>query len=201
MAAFVPQGRRFMPIRAQCDNCGKTYNVPDSSAGKRLRCKQCAAVFTVPVAAAPSEALTVARQPQKICVVCGQDVAGKPRTKDQSGNYYCRACYEEKANAREQLASSRVGAAVPAGVGAGGDGGGDGGEMIDLAALEPTEQFDESTQPPPPPIPDMDLVSLPIPDMEPIMAEPVVVEAPRPKKKKKKKKVAEAKSEIGRAHV
>ena len=24
-----------MPIRAQCDNCGKVYNLPDESAGKR----------------------------------------------------------------------------------------------------------------------------------------------------------------------
>ena len=179
-----------MPIRAQCDNCGRVYNLPDESAGKRLRCKQCAVAFTVPNLA--PEPATIG--PQKICVVCGQNVAGRPRTKDQAGNYYCRPCYEEKARNREQLAQSRVGAAVPAGVGAGGGEGGDDGEMIDLAALEP-EQFDDSTQPPPPPIPDMDLVAPPIPDMEePIMAEPVIVELPKPKKKKKKKKGAAAKA-------
>jgi hypothetical protein len=71
--------------------------------------------------------------------------------------------------------------------------------VIDLAALEPTEQFDESMQPPPPPIPDMDLVAPPLPDMqEPIMAEPVMLEVPpRPKKKKKKKKGAAAKAAAG----
>src|SRR5436305_3394847 len=107
-------GRRFMPIRAQCNNCGKVYNLPDESAGKRLRCKQCAVAFTVPnltSAAAPTVG------PQKICSVCGENVAGRPRTKDPAGNYYCRPCYEEKARAREQLAQSRIGAAVPAGVG------------------------------------------------------------------------------------
>ncbi|HEV8379452.1 MAG TPA: hypothetical protein VGP99_11430 [Tepidisphaeraceae bacterium] len=187
-----------MPIRAQCDNCGKVYNLPDESAGKRLRCKQCAVAFTVSAAAAPAQAPTVG--PQKICVVCGQNVAGRPRTKDQAGNYYCRSCYEEKARNRQQLAQSRVGAAVPAGVGAGG--GGDDGEMIDLAALEPTEQFDESAQPPPPPIPDMDMVVPPIPDMEgPIMAEPVVIEAPKPRKKKKKKKGAAAVDKTARANT
>jgi len=206
-----------MPIRAQCDNCGKVYNLPDTSAGKRLRCKQCAVAFTVPSLGAtgslsagepmagrnvrststgsglPVAGAAPTLGPQKVCIVCKQDVSGRPRTKDQAGNYYCRSCYEERARAREQLAQSRVGAAVPAGVGAGGDGGGDG-EIIDLGALEPTEQFDESMQPPPPPIPDMDLVAPPLPDMgEPIMAEPVMLEVPpRPKKKKKKKKGAAA---------
>src|SRR4051812_19656274 len=140
-----------MPIRAQCDNCGKVYNLPDESAGKRLRCKQCAVAFTVPsaplaaapVAAARADAPTMG--PQKICAVCGENVAGKPRTKDNAGNYYCRPCFEEKARQREQLAASRVGAPVPAGVGTG-DGGGDNGDVLDLAALEPTEQFDESAQ-------------------------------------------------------
>ena len=185
-----------MAIRAQCNNCGKVYNLPDESAGKRLRCKQCAVAFTVPSLAPAAEAPTLG--PQKICVVCNQNVAGRPRTKDQAGNYYCRSCYEEKARSREQLAQSRVGAAVPAGVGAGGDGGGDD-EIIDLGALEPTEQFDESMQPPPPPIPDMDLVAPPLPDMqEPMLAEPVMLELPpKPKKKKKKKKGAAAKAAAG----
>jgi hypothetical protein len=177
-----------MAIRAQCDNCGKVYNLPDESAGKRLRCKQCAVAFTVPSAtgglsasadrASTGSKLPVAQTtagPQKICVVCQQNVAGRPRTKDKAGNYYCQACYEEKARSREQLASSRVGAPVPAGVGGGDESGGDDGGVVDLAALEPTEQFDESTQPPPPPIPDYDPVAPP----------PVLMEIPKPKKKKK----------------
>jgi hypothetical protein len=179
-----------MPIRAQCDNCGKVYNLPDESAGKRLRCKQCAVAFTVPAApvaaAVPNQVSASAPTsgPQKICVVCKQDVSGRPRTKDNSGNYYCRSCYEEKARAQQQLAASRVGAPMPAGVGGGNDGGGDE-DMIDLAALEPTEQFDESTQPPPPPIPDMDYIAPPIPDTEEaVLAEPVMMETPKPKKKK-----------------
>ena len=27
----------------------------------------------------------------KICVICGENVAGKPRTKDKQGRYYCDA--------------------------------------------------------------------------------------------------------------
>ena len=76
-----------MAIRAQCNNCGKVYNLPDESAGKRLRCKQCAVAFTVPsapvAAAAPTVSVTVPAV-QKICVVCGQDVAGKPRTRERA---------------------------------------------------------------------------------------------------------------------
>ncbi len=30
----------------------------------------------------------------KVCVVCGEDVSSKPRTKDGKGRYYCAACYE-----------------------------------------------------------------------------------------------------------
>jgi hypothetical protein len=29
----------------------------------------------------------------KVCVMCGQDVAGRPRTKDQAGRYYCNPCW------------------------------------------------------------------------------------------------------------
>lgn len=32
---------------------------------------------------------------EKICVICGENCAGKPRVKDPKGRYYCRACYEE----------------------------------------------------------------------------------------------------------
>jgi hypothetical protein len=161
-----------------------------SSARPPSPCQTPAPAANAPAANAPTVG------PQKICVVCGQNVAGRPRTKDNSGNYYCRSCYDEKARAREQLAASRVGAPALVG-GGGGDGGGEE-EVIDLAAMEPSEQFDESMQPPPPPIPDMDLVAPPIPDMqEPIMAEPVVVELPKPKKKKKKKKGAAAAKKVG----
>jgi len=30
----------------------------------------------------------------KVCVVCGEDVSAKPRTKDGKGRYFCTACYE-----------------------------------------------------------------------------------------------------------
>ncbi len=31
---------------------------------------------------------------EKICRVCGKDVANSKRTKDKAGNYYCQPCYE-----------------------------------------------------------------------------------------------------------
>jgi ribosomal protein L40E len=33
--------------------------------------------------------------PDKICVKCGTDVSSMERTKDKSGNYWCRPCYEK----------------------------------------------------------------------------------------------------------
>lgn len=50
-----------MPLRVQCQDCGKEYTLPDASAGKRAKCKQCGAVFEIPadaprVAAAPAAA-------------------------------------------------------------------------------------------------------------------------------------------------
>ncbi len=35
----------------------------------------------------------------KICVICGEDCSGRPRTKDRRGRYYCLGCYER---ARQQ---------------------------------------------------------------------------------------------------
>jgi hypothetical protein len=32
----------------------------------------------------------------KICIQCGDDCAGKPRTKDAQGRYTCRPCYDKK---------------------------------------------------------------------------------------------------------
>jgi hypothetical protein len=31
----------------------------------------------------------------KICRICGEDCAGRPRTKDAKGRYYCQPCYDE----------------------------------------------------------------------------------------------------------
>lgn len=50
-----------MPFSISCPNCSKQYNLPDSIAGKSVRCKQCSAAFVaqpggMPVAAAvPSQ--------------------------------------------------------------------------------------------------------------------------------------------------
>lgn len=43
--------------------------------------------------------------PSKICGICGEDCAGRPRTKDPQGRYFCRSCYDE-ALARKQQSSA-----------------------------------------------------------------------------------------------
>ena len=41
----------------------------------------------------------------KICVICGEDCAGRPRIKDPKGRYYHRECHEQ---ARERAAARRA---------------------------------------------------------------------------------------------
>ncbi len=38
----------------------------------------------------------------KICVICGEDCSGRPRTKDPRGHYYCLTCYEQAKHRLEQ---------------------------------------------------------------------------------------------------
>ncbi len=45
--------------------------------------------------------------PVKICIRCGVDCSGRPRTKDQFGHYTCRECYE-KLQAQAKAAPSRA---------------------------------------------------------------------------------------------
>lgn len=37
-----------MAIRFACPNCGKTFELPESAAGKKARCKKCTTVFEIP---------------------------------------------------------------------------------------------------------------------------------------------------------
>jgi len=61
----------------------------------------------------------------KVCVVCGVDVANKPRVKDAAGRYMCKAC-GEKQTAAKPAPVAKPGAAgpkpsaKPAGAGKGG---------------------------------------------------------------------------------
>jgi predicted Zn finger-like uncharacterized protein len=43
-----------MPISLSCPSCQKPYKVPDTLAGKQVRCQKCSQVFTVAAAPAPS---------------------------------------------------------------------------------------------------------------------------------------------------
>ncbi len=37
-----------MPLLVECTSCGKKYNADESMAGRRIKCRQCGTVFTVP---------------------------------------------------------------------------------------------------------------------------------------------------------
>jgi hypothetical protein len=50
----------------------------------------------------------------KICVSCGEDVAGKPRTKDARGRYYCQPCYQKLAQKHARRESMPMPKAPPA---------------------------------------------------------------------------------------
>ena len=43
-------------LRIACSGCGKTYQVPEKFAGKKMRCKQCATPIEIPAAESVSPA-------------------------------------------------------------------------------------------------------------------------------------------------
>ncbi len=43
-----------MPIRVLCSQCETSYNLADTLAGKKIRCKKCEAIVAVPAASAPA---------------------------------------------------------------------------------------------------------------------------------------------------
>jgi len=57
--------------------------------------------------------MTDKARPEKICVRCGQDCAGQPRTKDAKGRYYHTSCYEEAKRAMEARKAADAAAAPP----------------------------------------------------------------------------------------
>jgi predicted RNA-binding Zn-ribbon protein involved in translation (DUF1610 family) len=72
-----------VPIKVTCSSCGVTLSTPDSSAGKRAKCPQCAAAIDIPafdqddfelepLAAEPLVAATPAAEDRRPCPVCGE---------------------------------------------------------------------------------------------------------------------------------
>ncbi len=43
-----------------------------------------------------------ADRPQKPCGLCGEECAGRPRTKDSSGQYYHNECYANAKRAQQE---------------------------------------------------------------------------------------------------
>jgi hypothetical protein len=70
LSQLIPGSRRgvIMSINLSCEKCGKLYEMPDSVAGKRARCKQCGHEFRIPVPASVARARTA-----------GSDSSGRPR--------------------------------------------------------------------------------------------------------------------------
>lgn len=44
----------------------------------------------------------------KLCVICREDCAGRPRTKDAKGQYYCQPCYDDALAKKQQAAVKPV---------------------------------------------------------------------------------------------
>ncbi len=51
--------------------------------------------------------------PEKICVTCGQDVAGLKRFKDSAGNYYCAPCHAARQQAPSPAALGAAAVCAP----------------------------------------------------------------------------------------
>jgi hypothetical protein len=64
--------------------------VPETAAGKSVRCGGCGNSVAIP---------NPTRAPAKLCTACGIDVAGQKRTKDTAGRYYCQPCWQAKIDA------------------------------------------------------------------------------------------------------
>src|SRR5687767_12971999 len=101
-----------MAITVKCGACGNTAQAPDTAAGAKGKCRACGAVVEVPKAGTPPSGAPHAASSPKMCVACGVDVAGKKRTKDPRGNYFCQPCWDAKVREGKAVA-------VQAGVGAG----------------------------------------------------------------------------------
>lgn len=51
---------------------------------------------------------------EKVCMLCGEDVTGKPRTKDAQGRYACKACLDARSKPRPTVGPARpVAVAAP----------------------------------------------------------------------------------------
>ena len=68
----------------------------------------------------------------KVCVVCGDDCASKPRTKDNRGRYYCKGCYDKATAARPKPSPALV--------------------LPDAPIAEPAHFLDELVSAAPPPV-------------------------------------------------
>ena len=79
-----------MTIAVTCGSCGRSVSAPPTAAGRKIRCSKCGNV-TLVNADAPA-----AKPVAKICTDCGIDVAGRKRTKDTAGRYFCQPCWDAR---------------------------------------------------------------------------------------------------------
>lgn len=98
-----------MAISVVCGGCGRKGAIPQTLAGKRVKCPKCGASMPVP----GSQPIGIVAT--KTCTACGIDVSGQKRTKDQHGRYFCAPCWSarlEERTARAPQVEAAVGSTI-----------------------------------------------------------------------------------------
>jgi DNA-directed RNA polymerase subunit RPC12/RpoP len=77
-----------------CSGCGAALDLADLADNRCPKCGQTAEFR-------PAE--SVDGVVQKLCVICGADVAGQPRMKDKNGSYFCIPCGKADSNRKHSV--------------------------------------------------------------------------------------------------
>ena len=76
-----------------CSGCGAALDLTDLADNRCHKCGQTPEFR-------PAE--TIEGVVQKLCCICGADVAGQPRMKDKTGAYYCIPCGKADSERKQQ---------------------------------------------------------------------------------------------------
>jgi hypothetical protein len=90
-----------MPILVTCPTCQVRASAPETSAGKRAKCRKCGGIIQVPASATGDAAVALAAAVlnstaiiQKRCANCDREPGKLERLFPWDGNEVCLACYE-----------------------------------------------------------------------------------------------------------
>lgn len=90
-----------MALRVRCPLCWETAEISEEMLGRRGVCNSCGASVEIPT------------RLNKVCFVCGEDVADVKHAKDQDNNYLCAKCWQAR-NQKEQELFTAAEEPVPA---------------------------------------------------------------------------------------